>query len=93
MVSDSGCVGKWIHKVRTDLTPVQLHATVLDEGIFVCVVRMRYRLLASAHEVQARRKQRTHAQFAVPRLVTKHSNHPSAWAVTDLIGVPTMWSC
>jgi len=69
-----------------DRAPAQVHATLLDEGTYVCSVRTLYRLLASAHEVRARRGQRTHPRYAVPRLVATHPNQVWTWEVTDLKG-------
>jgi putative transposase len=69
-----------------DRAPAQVHATLLDEGTYVCSVRTLYRRLASAHEVRARRGQRTHPRYPVPRLVATQPNQVWTWDVTDLKG-------
>ena len=57
-----------------DRAPRPVQATLLDEGTYVCSVRTMYRLLATFHEVRARRAQRTHPPHAVPRLVATQPN-------------------
>ena len=69
-----------------DRAPAQVYATLLDEGTFVCSVRTMYRLLATCHEVRARRAQRVHRPYAVPRLVATQPNQVWTWDVTDLKG-------
>lgn len=69
-----------------DRAPAQVYATLLDEGTFVCSVRTMYRLLATFHEVRARRAQRVHPPYAVPRLVATRPNQVWTWDVTDLRG-------
>ena len=69
-----------------DRAPAQVQATLLDEGTYVCSVRTMYRLLATFHEVRARRAQRTHPTHAVPRLVATRPNQVWTWDVTDLKG-------
>ena len=69
-----------------DRAPAQVHATLLEEGTYVCSVRTMYRLLATFHEVRARRAQRTHPTHAVPRLVATRPNQVWTWDVTDLKG-------
>ncbi len=69
-----------------DRAPAQVYATLLDEGTFVCSVRTMYRLLATFHEVRARRAQRVHPPYAVPRLVARQPNQVWTWDVTDLRG-------
>jgi putative transposase len=65
-----------LHEARFhDAAPAQVHATLLDEGTFVCSVRSMYRLLEAADEVRERRAQRTHPPCAVPRLVARAPNH------------------
>ena len=76
-----------LHEARFhDAAPAQVHATLLDEGSFVCSVRSMYRLLEAAHEVRERRAQRTHPPCAVPRLVARAPNHVWTWDVTELNG-------
>ena len=69
-----------------DRAPAQVYATLLDDGTYVCSVRTMYRLLATFHEVRARRAQRVHRPYAVPRLVATRPNQVWTWDVTDLRG-------
>jgi putative transposase len=76
-----------LHEARFhDAAPAQVHATLLDEGTFVCSVRSMYRLLEAADKVRERRAQRTHPPCAVPRLVARAPNHVWTWDVTELHG-------
>lgn len=76
-----------LHDVRfCDAAPAQVHATLLDEGIYVCSVRTMYRLLDAHAEVRDRRAQRTHAPWAIPRLVARAPNQVWTWDVTELKG-------
>lgn len=69
-----------------DRAPAQVYATLLDEATYVCSVRTMYRLLATFHEVRARRAQRVHPPHTVPRLVATRPNQVWTWDVTDLRG-------
>lgn len=69
-----------------DCAPAQVYATLLDEATYICSVRTMYRLLATFHEVRARRAQRVHPPHTVPRLVATRPNQVWTWDVTDLRG-------
>ncbi len=69
-----------------DAAPAQVHATLLDEGTYVCSVRSMYRLLDAADEVRDRRAHCTHPPCAIPRLVARAPNHVWTWDVTELKG-------
>lgn len=69
-----------------DRAPAQVYATLLDEATYLCSVRTMYRLLATFHEVRARRAQRVHPPSVVPRLVATQPNQVWTWDVTDLRG-------
>ncbi len=76
-----------LHDARfCDAAPAQVHATLLDEGIYVCSVRTMYRLLTAQAAVRERRAQRTHAPCAIPRLVARAPNTVWTWDVTELRG-------
>ena len=52
----------YLHDARfCDAAPAQVHATLLDDGIYVCSVRTMYRLLDAESAVRERRALRTHA--------------------------------
>ena len=77
----------YLHDARfCDAAPAQVHATLLDDGIYVCSVRTMYRLLDAQHEARDRRAVRIHAPHAIPRLVARAPNHVWTWDVTELKG-------
>ena len=74
-----------LHSERfIDQAPAQVHATLLDEGTYLCAPRTMYRLLDAAGEVKERRDQ-------VRRPTTAR---PSCWPRTRTkSGVGTSRSC
>lgn len=52
-----------------DQTPVEVYATLLDEGVYLCSVRTMYRLLAERDEVRDRRNQLRHPNYTKPELL------------------------
>ena len=76
-----------LHEDRfADAAPEQVHATLLDEGTYVCSVRSMYRLLDAADAIRERRALRAHAPCAIPRLVARAPNPVWTWDVTELKG-------
>jgi putative transposase len=69
-----------------DKAPAQVHATLLEEGVFLCSVRTMYRILAANREVRERRAQLVHPRHAVPVLVATKPNEVWTWDVTLLRG-------
>ena len=69
-----------------DKAPAQVHATLLEEGAFLCSERTMYRILAAHREVRERRAQRVHPRYAVPVLVATQPNQVWTWDVTELNG-------
>ena len=50
-----------LHEPRfADLAPAEVHATLLDEGTYLCSERTMYRVLEANQEVRERRDQRRH---------------------------------
>ncbi len=77
----------YLHAERfRDAAPAQVHATLLDDGIYVCSVRTMYRLLDAQAKVRERRALATRAPCAIPRVVARTPNHVWTWDVTDLKG-------
>ena len=59
-----------LHSERfLDQAPAQVHATLLDEGTYLCSPRTMYRLLDAAGEVKERRDQ----------VRRPHTRRPSCW--------------
>ncbi len=82
-----------LHSPRfVDLSPPEIHAVLLDEGIYLCSVATMYRLLRGAHgRVRERRRQATHPALVKPELVAHAPNQVWSWDITKLAG-PAKWS-
>jgi len=75
-----------------DCAPTTIHATLLDEGIYVGSVRTMYRRLAADGQVRERRDQLTHPAYAKPELLATGPNEVWSWDITKLKG-PAKWTC
>ena len=69
-----------------DKAPAQVYATLLDEEKYLCSIRTMYRILASAGQVQERRKQRRHPTHTKPQLVARAPNQVWVWDITKVPG-------
>lgn len=69
-----------------DTTPMQVYATLLDRGIYLCSVTTMYRILAEQSQVRERRRQARHPARAVPELVAKGPGQVYTWDITKLPG-------
>ena len=74
-----------------DQAPAQVHATLLDEGTYLCSPRTMYRLLDAAGEVKERRDQVRRPQSAAPELLATRPNEVWSWDITKLLG-PVKWT-
>ena len=74
-----------------DVAPAEVHATLLDEGVYLCSVSTMYRLLHSHSEVKERRNQLRHPNYAKPELLATGPNQLWSWDITKLKG-PQKWS-
>jgi transposase InsO family protein len=72
--------------VFADLPPAQVHASLLDAGIYHCSVRTMYRILAANREVRERRSLRRHAVYAKPELMATAPNQVWSWDITRIKG-------
>ncbi len=62
-----------------DKSPVEIWATLLDEGIYLCSERTMYRILDSEKEVKERRNQRKHPEHKLSVNITVvQEDRPSA---------------
>ena len=76
-----------LHSERfVDAPPAQVHATLLEEGSYLCSPRTMYRILASSGEVRERRDQLRHPHYARPELVATAPNQVWSWDITKLKG-------
>jgi putative transposase len=74
-----------------DLAPMEVYATLLDEGIYLCSIRTMYRILRENNEVRERRNQLRHPVYTKPELLAEAPNQVWSWDITKLMG-PTKWS-
>ena len=79
-----------LHSDRfVDQSPAEVHATLLEEQIYLCSPRTMYRVLAGADEVRERRDQARHPAYAKPELVATGPNQVWSWDITKLKGPVT----
>jgi putative transposase len=81
-----------LHSERfLDAAPAQVHATLLDEGTYLCSPRTMYRLLEAAGEVKERRAQVRRPHYTAPELLATRPNEVWSWDITKLLG-PAKWT-
>jgi putative transposase len=80
-----------LHARFVDQAPAQVHATLLDEGTYLCSPRTMYRILDDAHEIKERRNQVRHPHYAAPELLATRPNEVWSWDITKLLG-PAKWT-
>ena len=81
-----------LHSERfLDAAPAQVHATLLDEGTYLCSPRTMYRLLDTAGEIKERRDQVRRPHYAAPELLATRPNEVWSWDITKLLG-PAKWT-
>ena len=71
--------------------PVEIYATLVDEGAYHCSIRTMYPLLGQNGEVRERRQQLRHPANQKPELLAEKPNEVWSWDITKLMG-PTKWS-
>jgi putative transposase len=80
-----------LHSRFVDQAPAQMHATLLDEGTYLCSPRTMYRVLDAAHEIKERRDQVRRPHYAAPELLATRPNEVWSWDITKLLG-PAKWT-
>ena len=81
-----------LHAPRfADQAPTEVHASLLDEGVYHCSIRTMYRILVQHDEVRERRNQLRHPVYQKPELLAERPNQVWSWDITKLMG-PTKWS-
>ena len=80
-----------LHTRFVDQAPAQVHATLLDEGTYLCSPRTMYRLLDGAREIKERRNQVRRPHYAAPELLALRPNEVWSWDITKLLG-PAKWT-
>lgn len=74
-----------------DLAVPQVHATLFDEGTWLCSQRSMYRILAAEGQVRERRDLLRHPVYERPELLASHPNELWSWDITKLKG-PAKWT-
>lgn len=74
-----------------DQAPAQVHAALLDEGVYLCSPRTMYRILDAAGEVKERRNQVCRPSSVKPELLATRPNQLWSWDITKLLG-PVKWT-
>ena len=69
-----------------DLPPIQIYATLLDEGIYLCSISTLYRILADHAQLVERRRIARHPARTVPELVATGPAQVYSWDITKLAG-------
>ncbi len=76
-----------LHSERfVDAAPAQIHATLLEEGRYLCSTRSMYRILATSGEVRERRDQLQHPHYVKPELLATGPKQVWSWDITKLKG-------
>jgi transposase InsO family protein len=73
-----------------DMAPAEVHATLLDEGVYHCSVRTMYRILSQENQAVIRRQSAPRA-YAKPELLATAPNQVWSWVITKLRG-PVKWT-
>lgn len=74
-----------------DMAVPQVHATLLDEGRYLCSPRTMYRVLDAVGQVRERRDQLRHPTYTKPELLASVPNQVWSWDITKLKG-PAKWN-
>jgi putative transposase len=75
-----------------DKAPLQVYATLLDDGRYLCSPRTMYRFLAAEHgSVKERRRQVQRPHYSKPELLATAPNQVWSWDITKLKG-PAKWT-
>lgn len=75
-----------------DKAPLEIYATLLDEGRYLCSPRTMYRILDAEHgSVKERRRQVQRPHYSKPELLATGPNQLWSWDITKLKG-PAKWT-
>ena len=74
-----------------DLSPAEVHAALLDEGVYLCSLRTMHRIVAERIEPRERRNQLKHPTYDRPQLLAKGPHELWSWDITKLKG-PQKWN-
>lgn len=75
-----------------DKAPLEVYATLLDQGRYLCSPRTMYRILADEHgDVNERRRHVQRPPYSKPELLATSPNQVWSWDITKLKG-PAKWT-
>lgn len=74
-----------------DKAPLEIYASLLDKGLYLCSVSTMYRILHENQQVRERRNQLRHPSYQKPELMATGSNQVWSWDITKLYG-PQKWT-
>jgi putative transposase len=82
-----------LHSERfQDRAPLEIYATLLDEGCYLCSPRTMYRILDAQHgDVKERRRHVQRPAYGKPELLATGPNQVWSWDITKLKG-PAKWT-
>jgi putative transposase len=81
-----------LHTERfVDQAPAEVHAALLDDGVYLCSPRTMYRILDAAGEVTERRDQVCRPAYTKPELLATRPNELWSWDISKLLG-PAKWT-
>jgi len=82
-----------LHSERfQDKAPLQVYASLLDEGTYLCAPRTMYRILTDEHDgVKERRRHVQRPAYRKPELLATAPNQVWSWDITKLKG-PAKWT-
>lgn len=69
-----------------DQTPIQVYATLLERGTYLCSIATMYRILRANQLVVERRRLARHPARAIPELVATGPGQVYTWDITKLAG-------
>jgi len=73
-----------------DFAPAEIHATLLDESVYLCSERTMYRIL-ERNKQNVQRRQKTRHNYSRPELLATQPNQLWSWDITKLKG-PSKWT-
>lgn len=81
-----------LHSPRfCDVSPDEVVATLLDDGVYLASPRTMYRILSAHGESRERRNQLVHPAYARPELLAEAPNELWSWDISKLKG-PVKWT-
>jgi putative transposase len=90
-VERAGVLAELTSERFCDVAIPEVHATLLDEGKYLCSTSTMYRILNAAQLLRERRRQVSRVHYPRPELLATAPNQVWSWDITKLKG-PEKWS-